>query len=117
MPIFALRALVIEKIGKVGLHILFVLCLGPVCVNKENLSKLILSTCRRMVSDVFIVVSYNNGYQWRKSRWGGRAAAPHTFVENDEFSEILTYKRAKNSLFECKWGGGFVGNLKVLSEI
>jgi hypothetical protein len=39
------------------------------------------------------------------------------FVENDEFSEILTYKRAKNSLFECKWGGGFVGNLKVLSEI
>jgi hypothetical protein len=43
----------------------------------------------------------------------------HTFVENDEFSEILTYKRAKNSLFECKWGGGgcqkfesFVGNLE-----
>ena len=31
---------------------------------------------------------------------------PPTFVKNDEFSEILTYKRAKNSLFECKWGGG-----------
>ena len=36
------------------------------------------------------------------------------------FSEILTYKRTKNSLFECKWGGGggcrkfesFVGNLE-----
>jgi hypothetical protein len=26
-------------------------------------------------------------------------------VENDELSVILTYKRAKNSLFECKWGG------------
>ena len=38
-------------------------------------------------------------------------------MENDKFSEILTYKRTKNSLFECKWGGGrFVGNLKVLSE-
>jgi hypothetical protein len=48
---------------------------------------------------------------------GGRPPPPPTFVENDEFSEILTYKRAKNSLFECKWGGGFVGNLKVLSEI
>ena len=24
----------------------------------------------------------------------------------DEFSEILTYKRAKNSLFECKLEGG-----------
>jgi hypothetical protein len=47
---------------------------------------------------------------------GGAGGRP-TFVENDEFSEILTYKRAKNSLFECKWGGGFVGNLKVLSEI
>jgi hypothetical protein len=39
-------------------------------------------------------------------------------VENDEFSEILTYKRAKNSLFECKWGGvcrkfeSFVENLE-----
>jgi hypothetical protein len=39
-------------------------------------------------------------------------------VENDEFSEILTFKRAKNSLFECKWGGvcrkfeSFVGNLE-----
>jgi hypothetical protein len=40
-------------------------------------------------------------------------------VENDEFSEILTYKSAKNSLFECKLGGGghrkfesFVGNLE-----
>ena len=50
---------------------------------------------------------------------GGAAAPPPTFVENDEFSEILTYKRAKNSLFECKWGGGvcrkfesFVGNLE-----
>ena len=42
--------------------------------------------------------------QWRKSRWGGGGRP--TFVENDEFSEILTYKRAKNSLFECKWGGG-----------
>ena len=44
---------------------------------------------------------------------------PPTFVENDELSEILTYKRTKNSLFECKWGGGggVVGNLKVLSEI
>jgi hypothetical protein len=52
-------------------------------------------------------------------RGGGAAAPPPpppTFVENDEFSKILTYKRAKNSLFECKWGGG-VGNLKVLSEI
>jgi hypothetical protein len=48
---------------------------------------------------------------------GGRPPPPPTFVENDKFSEILTYKRAKNSLFECKWGGGFVGNLKVLSEI
>jgi hypothetical protein len=44
---------------------------------------------------------------------------PPTFLENDEFSEILTYKRAKNSLFECKWGEGgcrkfesFVGNLE-----
>jgi hypothetical protein len=39
-------------------------------------------------------------------------------VENDEFSEILTYKRAKNSLFKCKWGRGcrkfenFVRNLE-----
>ena len=39
-------------------------------------------------------------------------------VENDKFSEILTYKRVKNSLFECKWGGVcrkfecFVGNLE-----
>ena len=32
-----------------------------------------------------------------------------------EFSEILTKKSAKNSLFECKWGGG--GDLKDLSEI
>ena len=32
--------------------------------------------------------------------------APPLFGENDEFSEILTYKRAKYSLFECKWGGG-----------
>ena len=48
---------------------------------------------------------------------GGGGRSPPTFVENDEFSEILTYKRAKNSLFECKWGGGGVGNLKVLSEI
>jgi hypothetical protein len=30
---------------------------------------------------------------------------PPTFTGNDEFSEILTQKRAKNSLFECKWGG------------
>jgi hypothetical protein len=42
-------------------------------------------------------------------------------VENDEFSEILIYKRAKNSLFECKWGGGcrkfesFIGNLEGFS--
>ena len=36
--------------------------------------------------------------------WGG-GGRPPTFVENDKFSEILTYKRAKNSLFECKWGG------------
>jgi hypothetical protein len=50
----------------------------------------------------------------------GRPPPPPTFVENDEFSEILTYKRAKNSLFECKWGRGvcrkfksFVGNLEV----
>jgi hypothetical protein len=35
---------------------------------------------------------------------GGRP--PRTFVEIDRFSEILTYKRAKNSLFESKWGGG-----------
>jgi hypothetical protein len=46
-----------------------------------------------------------------------RPSPPPTFVENDEFSEILTYKRAKNSLFECKWGvcrkfEGFVGNLE-----
>jgi hypothetical protein len=47
---------------------------------------------------------------------GRGSGRPPTFVENDEFFEILTYKRAKNSLFECKWGG-FVGNLKVLSEI
>ena len=33
---------------------------------------------------------------------GGAAAPPPTFVENDEIS---TFKRAKNSLFECKWGG------------
>jgi hypothetical protein len=36
----------------------------------------------------------------------GGGDRPPTFVENDEFSEILTYKRAKNSLFKCKWGGG-----------
>jgi hypothetical protein len=30
---------------------------------------------------------------------------PPTLLENDEFLEILIYKRAKNSLFECKWGG------------
>jgi hypothetical protein len=49
----------------------------------------------------------------------GGCPPPPTFVESDEFSEILTYKRAKNSLFECKWGGGvcrkfesFVGNLE-----
>jgi hypothetical protein len=48
---------------------------------------------------------------------GVAAAPPPTFVENDKFSEILTYNRAKNSLFECKLGGGVVGNLKVLSEI
>jgi hypothetical protein len=46
---------------------------------------------------------------------GGETASP-TFVENDKFLEILTYKRAKNSLFKFKWGG-VVGNLKVLSEI
>jgi hypothetical protein len=52
------------------------------------------------------LAAYN---QWQKSWWGGGTSAPPhppTFVENDEFSEILTYKRAKNSLFECKWGGG-----------
>jgi Iap family predicted aminopeptidase len=52
--------------------------------------------------------------------WAEAAAPPPpppTFVENNEFSEILTYKKAKNSLFECKWGGGFVRNLKVLLEI
>ena len=45
---------------------------------------------------------------------GGGVRPPPTFVEKDEFSEILTYKRAKNRLFKCKWGGGVVGNLKVL---
>jgi hypothetical protein len=50
---------------------------------------------------------------------GGGVRPPPTFVEKDEFSEILTYKRAKNRLFKCKWGGGgcrkfesFVGNLE-----
>jgi hypothetical protein len=48
----------------------------------------------------------------------GRPPPPPPFVENDEFSEILTYKRAKKSFFECKWGGeGLSGNLKVLSQI
>jgi hypothetical protein len=52
---------------------------------------------------------------------GGATAPPPPppFTENDEFSEILIWKRAKNSLFGCKWGGGggcrkfesFVGNL------
>jgi hypothetical protein len=61
---------------------------------------------------ICVTLDQNQITQWRKS-WGGGASA----AENDKFSEILTYKRAKNSLFECKWGGGFVGNLKVLSEI
>ena len=63
--------------------------------------------------------------QWRNPGGaGGGAGAPPIFVENDECSEILTYKRAKNSLFECKLVGGggggggcrkfesFVGNLE-----
>jgi hypothetical protein len=56
---------------------------------------------------------------WSVAEISGEGAAAPTFVENDEFSEILTYKRAKNSLFECKWGGvvcrkfeSFVGNLE-----
>ena len=72
---------------------------------------------RRLVE---VLVHEIHDMQWRKSRWGGEAAAapPPTFVENDEFSDILIYKRVKNSLFECKWGGGcrkfesFVGNLE-----
>ena len=43
--------------------------------------------------------------QWWKSWWGGEATPSPTFTKNDEFSEILTWKRAKNSLFECKWRG------------
>ena len=35
---------------------------------------------------------------------GGRPPPTPTFEENDEYSEILTYKRATNSLFKCKWG-------------
>ena len=53
--------------------------------------------------------------QWRKSRWVGGAP---TFVENDEFSEILTYKRALKTAFSsANGGGGVVRNLKVLSKI
>jgi hypothetical protein len=53
---------------------------------------------------------------WLKEPVAEISGAP-TFGENDEFSEILTYKRAKYSLFECKWGGGLPEILKVLSEI
>ena len=75
---------------------------------------------------LFIAVGRNEGILFASSLLqsvaeisvgrGGRPSPP-TFVENDEFSEILTYKRAKNSLFECKWGGcrkfeSFVGNLE-----
>jgi hypothetical protein len=44
---------------------------------------------------------------------------PHLRVKWRIFGNFDLYKRAKNSLFECKWGGGgcrkfesFVGNLE-----
>ena len=48
---------------------------------------------------------------------GGGGGAP-TFVENDEFSEILTLRGLKTAFSSANGGGGgFVGNLKVLSEV
>jgi hypothetical protein len=47
---------------------------------------------RKNLGKVLVVSGGNLG-----GTGGGRTP---TFVENDEFSEILTYKRAKNSLFE-----------------
>ena len=46
---------------------------------------------------------------------GGSRPSPTLSRKMTNFSEILTKKRATNSLFECKWG--HFGNLKVLSEI
>jgi hypothetical protein len=44
---------------------------------------------------------------------GAGAAAPLPSQKIAEFSEILTSNRAKNSLFECRWGRAFFKDFPV----
>jgi hypothetical protein len=74
----------------------------------------------KIYNDLPIEIKWGDYDQWWKSRWGRGASTPHLRGKWRIFGH-LTYKRAKNSLFECKWGGGgggcrkfesFVGNLE-----
>ena len=71
----------------------------------KSISNFTILLATASVAKLYHISLYLSG--GNRGRAGGRPPPPppSTLGENDKFSEILTYKRVKNSLFECKWGG------------